>query len=332
MLSHAAFLTFTALPILPVMSAESPKSLTYAERLGWPKGARVVMFHSDDLGMSHDSVAGTIESIQNGVVTSASAMMPCSWIPKWNQFLKEHPEFDNGLHLTLTSEWTQYRWAPVAGADQVPTLLDPDGYLWKSVPQVVAAATADDIEREIRAQIKKARLMGMPITHLDSHMGTLFAKPEFLERYVKVGLEEKIPIMIMGGHMSHLQIERKGRQTSSDELESLRKIARTVWNAGLPVLDDLQTDLTGYTRTLAEKKTELARRLAQLQPGITMIIVHCTRPSEIFPQISGSGPNRLSDLQAMTDPDLKNLIRQHGIVLTTWREMKQRRDRAEQTH
>lgn len=317
------FLLLCAVTILHSLAAQSA---TYAEQLGWPKDTRAVIFHSDDLGMSHDSVVGTIEAIQKGVVTSASAMMPCSWIPKWNQFLKENPDFDNGLHLTLTSEWVQYRWGPLAGAEQAPTLVDPDGYLWKNVAQVVASASADQVEREIRAQIQKARRMGMPITHLDSHMGTLFANPQFLERYVKVGLEEKIPIMMMGGHMSHLRDERQGRPSSDAELEQLRAIAQRVWQAGLPVLDDLQTDLTGFSRDFPGKKAELLRRLKTLQPGVTMIIVHCTKPSEIFSQISGSGPNRLSDMQVMTDPDVRKLIRDEGIVLTTWRELKRRRD------
>jgi chitin disaccharide deacetylase len=305
------------------MGAAEPR--TYAEQLGWPKGSRVLIFHSDDLGMSYDSVVGTIEAIQQGIVTSASAMMPCPWIPKWNQFLKENPEFDNGLHLTLTSEWNQYRWGPVSGANQVASLVDGEGCLWKSVPQVVAKATPDDVEREIRAQILKARRMGMPISHLDSHMGTLFATPQFLERYVKVGIEERIPIMIFGGHMTHLKSER-GRSSSENELSQIRATAQRVWNAGLPVLDDLQSDLTGSTRGYQEKKAELTRRVKNMESGVTMIIVHCTRPSEIFPQISGSGPNRLSDLQVMIDPEIRKLIQQQGIVLTTWRELKKRRD------
>lgn len=299
---------------------------TYAEKLGWPKGARVALFHSDDLGMSYDSVAGTIEAIQKGVVTSASAMMPCSWIPQWSQFLKENPQFDNGLHLTLTSEWNRYRWGPVSGMSQVPTLVDQDGYLWKDVAQVVANASADEIEREIRAQIAKARRMGIPITHLDSHMGTLFASPLFLERYVKVGIEEKIPVMMMGGHMTHLIAENKNRPFSEDQAAQLRAISSQVWKAGLPVLDDLQTDLTGISRNSQEKKANLIRRLKELRPGVTMIIVHCTRPSEIFSHISGSGAHRLADLEVMIDPDIRRLIHDEGILLTTWRELKQRRD------
>jgi chitin disaccharide deacetylase len=302
-------------------SAEEP---TYAERLGWPKGARVVFFHSDDLGMHHDANTGTIEAIEKGLVTSASAMMPCGWIPMWNRWLSENPGFDNGIHLTLTSEWTLYRWGPVAGRDQVPSLVDKDGYLWKGVPQVALNAKADDVEKEIRAQIQLARSMGMLITHLDSHMGTLFARPDFLERYVKVGVEEQIPIMIMGGHMTHLRTEQRSGAYEERALQ-MRAVAQRVWEAGLPVLDDLQTDLTSFSRSFEEKKAELMRRLKNLHPGVTMVIVHCARPSDVFRAITGSAPNRLSDTEVMLDGDIRQLIEKEGIILTTWRELKERR-------
>jgi chitin disaccharide deacetylase len=276
--------------------------------------------------MHQDGNVGTIEAIEKGLVTSASTMMPCSWVPMWNRWLKQNPTFDNGVHLTLTSEWSLYRWGPVAGRDQVPSLVDKDGYLWKDVLQVVLNAKAEDVEKEIRAQIRMARAMEMPITHLDSHMGTLFARPDFLERYVKVAVDEKIPLMIMGGHMSHLQTEQKAG-SFEERASQIRSIAQRVWAAGLPVLDDLQTDLTSFSRSSEAKKTELARRLAQLRPGVTMIIVHCARPSDVFPAITGSAANRLSDTEVMLDSDIRQIIDEQGIILTTWRELLERRKR-----
>ena len=82
---------------------------TYAERLGYPKGARVVILHVDDVGMSWDSNEGAILAMTKGVANSCSIMMPCSWVPAFVHFLKQHPNVDAGLHLTLTSEWGEYR-------------------------------------------------------------------------------------------------------------------------------------------------------------------------------------------------------------------------------
>src|SRR5262245_22467235 len=166
---------------------------TYAERLGWPSGSKVMIFHCDDAGMSHASNVGARESMEQGVVTSMSIMMPCSWVPEIVIYVKENPKADTGLHLTMNSEWGLYRWGPLAGKPAVPGMCDPDGYLWQSVADTATHATPDEIEREIRAQIEKAEAMGFKPTHLDTHMGCLVARPDYLDRFVKVGIEKSIP-------------------------------------------------------------------------------------------------------------------------------------------
>jgi len=292
---------------------------TFAERLGWGPTDRVVIFHCDDAGMSHSSNLGAIESIEKGVVTSMSTMMPCGWVPELGAYLKEHPEVDNGIHLTLTAEWKKYRWAPLAGIGVVPGLVDPEGCMWHSVMQVAQHATPDEFETEIRAQLSRAESMGIPITHLDTHMGTVYATKEFIERYIKLGVEKQIPIMIPGGHLTYI---RKGRGGMADELKA-SGIIEQVWNAGLPVIDDLAGGIEGPHDDEVENAIEMLRNL---NPGITQIIVHCTRPSDVFSEISSSGAKRERELKTMTDPRLRQFIEEEGIILTTWRELKQRRD------
>ncbi len=297
------------------------QSPTYAERLGWPAGTKAVIFHVDDAGMSHNSNAGAVKAVEDGVATSLSLMMPCSWVPELAAYLKAHPQVDAGVHLTLTSEWKNYRWGPVAGKPAVPGLVDGDGYLWHGVADVVAHATADEFEAEIRAQIDRALSMGIEPTHLDSHMGTCFV-PQYIDRYVKVGIEKKIPILIFGGHMQHIGAEAEPFKPL------VLSIAERVWNAGLPVIDDLVTKPT-QAEDYEQRKAELIKLLREMKPGITEIIVHCTVQTEEFSHISGSGPAREAELRLMADPDIKAFIKSEGIVLTTWRELKQRRQRVE---
>src|SRR6185436_13081371 len=146
----------------------------------------VVILHVDDVGMSHPSNRGAIRATEEGVATSFATMMPCPWVPEIARYLKAHPNADNGLHLTLTAEWQLYRWGPVAGKAAVPGLVDGEGCLWHSVQEVAAHASADEVERELRAQLDRAKTLGIPITHLDSHMGTLFARPDYFERFARV--------------------------------------------------------------------------------------------------------------------------------------------------
>ena len=149
---------------------------TYAERLGWGKGDRVLILHMDDAGMSYDSDAGIEKVLEGGAARSLSVMMPTPWVPHIVHYIKAHAGTDAGLHLTLTSEWHEYRWGPVAGVSAVPGLIDAEGAIWDSVAGVVAHASADEVDREIRAQLDRAERMGFHPTHLDSHMGfcTLF--------------------------------------------------------------------------------------------------------------------------------------------------------------
>jgi predicted glycoside hydrolase/deacetylase ChbG (UPF0249 family) len=123
-------------------------------------------------------------------------MAPCPWLTEVAAYAKSHPEADLGLHLTLTSEWKAYRWGPVAWRNEVPGLLGPDGNLWPDVPFVIKSATPAEVETEIRAQIDRALNAGIHLTHLDSHMGTLFT-PKCFPVYVKVAREYRLPFLAM---------------------------------------------------------------------------------------------------------------------------------------
>jgi len=302
-----------SLPLATNLRAEK----TFAERLGWKPNDVVILVHVDDMGMSHSSNLGGIEAVEKGVATSWSVMMPCPWVPEIAKYLKEHPDVDSGLHLTLTSEWSLYRWPPLAGKPKVPGLVDAEGCLWHGVEQVASHATPDEIETEILAQVDRAEKMGIPMTHLDSHMGTLFARPDYFERYAKVGIAKGIPILVIGGHATYTMKE------NPEVAGKLRAWIPKIWNAGLPVIDDLHTD--SYVWKPEQKTEKFIALLKELKPGVTEIIFHASIPTDDFPLITSSSASRLADTRALTDPAVKQLIQERGIILTTWKELKERR-------
>jgi hypothetical protein len=149
-------------------------------------------------------------------------------------------------------------------------------------------------------------------------MGTCFHQL-YVERYIKVGIEKQIPVLMFGGHMQHVSAE------AGEFKPLIRMLAEKVWEAGLPVIDDLVTQPT-QGPDYEQRKRELLSLLGDMRPGVTQIIVHCTAPTEVFQHISGSGKAREAELRLVTDPDVQAFIRDKGIVLTTWRELKSRRD------
>ncbi len=303
-----------ALCVLGTAAAEP----TYAERLGWPADAKVVIFHVDDAGMSYSSNVGTLKAMTEGLATSCSIMMPCSWVPHFKHLMDENPNLDAGVHLTLTSEWEHYRWGPVAGKAQTPGLVDAEGCMWDSVEEVVTNASPDEVDKEIRAQIDRAEAMGISITHLDSHMGTLFANPFFTARYVQAGIEKGIPVLMPGGHLQYIS------QESDLPTALIQRTAAKLWEAGLPVIDDVFA--ATYDWKKEDKTAKFIEILGGMEPGILEVILHCTEPSDVFAHISTSSETRKGDLNAMLDPKLEAFIEEEGIILTTWRELKTRRD------
>lgn len=304
---------------------------TFAEQLGFPAGAKVIILHVDDAGMSYDSNQGAIQAMEQGVATSMSVMMTCPWVPGIVHYLNEHPAVDAGLHLTLTSEWTDYRWGPVTGTAS-PNLIDEEGCLWQSVEELVQHATADDVEREFTSQLERARRMGFEPTHFDTHMGSAFGTAEFMEKYLQFGIKHNIPVMFPGGHNTLISQQLRGLGMPADQT---RQIGEMLWNAGLPVLDDLHNLSYGWqypaSHGMSDEELQAVHAnkyiesFEELVPGITMVIMHCTATTEVFPHISDSGPLRRADMLAMQSPELKNYIREKGIILTTWRELTERR-------
>jgi predicted glycoside hydrolase/deacetylase ChbG (UPF0249 family) len=313
---------------------QAEAQVTYAEKLGFEKGKKVIILHVDDAGMSDDSNQGTIQALEQGLATSTSVMMPCGWVSAFMNYLKKNPKTDAGVHLVLTSEWAGYRWEPLAGKASVPSLYDQEGNFYHNVAQVVQNASATDVATEISTQIERFRAFGIEPTHIDSHMGTLL-QPKFIQQYIKVGIQNEIPVMFPGGHAS---LALLASQATEPMKAMIINIGQQLWQSGLPVLDDLHADSYGWNlpadvpttdqNLRALKTSKYIDILNRCKPGLTMIIMHCTLPSDNFKNISDSGPTRKGDLLAMTDPVLKAYIEKEGIILTTWREIGQRRKSA----
>src|SRR5499427_9779250 len=190
-LSSMIFAVFALLSQAPAQT----KSL--AERLGYPADSKLLILHADDLAVAHAEDAASLDALDTRAVSSASIMIPCPWLTEVADYAKAHPDADLGLHLTLTAEWKTYRWGPIESKDKVSSLLDPDGYLWPEVAPALQHIKAEDAERELRAQVEHAMAAGIHPTHLDSHMGVLFARPDLTAVYIKVAHDYKLPFLAM---------------------------------------------------------------------------------------------------------------------------------------
>ena len=282
------------------------QSKNLAERLGYPADAKLLIIHADDLGVAHSVDQASFAALDQKAVSSASVMVPCPWFSEVADYARAHPEADLGLHLTLTSEWKTYRWGPVASKDQVRGLLDPMGYLWPDVPPVVEHASAEEVAREIRAQVEEALRAGIKPTHLDSHMGTLFANPAFFAAYVKMAHEYGVPFF--APHVPGAPQEVLGLAEKNGFL------------------------LDGFAVAGEQVKSEewpafYAGVLRSLKPGVTEVIVHLGHDDAELQAITVDHPAygsawRQRDFDVMTSPEFKKELEENHVTLIGWRDLK----------
>ncbi len=284
----------------------SAQTTTLAQDLGYPDSARLIIIHADDLGMAHSINAASFAALTEGSVSSASIMVPTPWVNEVAAFAKANPEVDLGLHLTLTSEWENYRWGPMS-RDSVATLLDSTHYFHNNCEDMAAGARVAEVERELRAQVEQALRLGIRPTHFDSHMACLvYSTPELFGAYLRVGRAYGVPAMA----------SRAGGRAATGEL------AKYVEPTDM-LVDDVITVDVDRQGDFPAAYDEIVRGLA---PGVTVLINH---PGEagpelataVAPQIPFGEAWRQADLEYFTSDHLKELLAEEGIVVTTWREL-----------
>ena len=285
----------------------------WAEKLGYPVDSKVVMLHADDIGMCSEANEAVIPYLLNDQIQSASAMVPCPWFNDIADWYKKHPEMDIGLHLTLTSEWKNYRWGPVSNPSRVPELIDPEGYLWRGVIDVASRTPVATIEKEVRAQIERAYERGIKPGHIDTHMGTLYSKVEYAEAFFNIAMEYGIPANVIEFTPDRVQKFRKqGYPITARLIESGRKYT-------LPKLDDFSSVPDG--KSYQNKKENFFDLIQNLEPGITEIIFHPSINTEGLKKITNSWQQRVWEAKMFSDPEVIQFLKNEGIIFTNWKEM-----------
>jgi predicted glycoside hydrolase/deacetylase ChbG (UPF0249 family) len=139
--------------------------------LGYPLDARLLIINADDFGMCQAINEAIFRALKKGLLRSTTLMVPCPWALHAMHFLADHGEIPFGVHLTVISEWLDYRWGPLTSRQKVPSLIDKAGYFYtfEHMPEFLAQVRLDQLEMEFRAQIEAVLAAGLTPTHLDWH-------------------------------------------------------------------------------------------------------------------------------------------------------------------
>jgi predicted glycoside hydrolase/deacetylase ChbG (UPF0249 family) len=299
-------------------AAASARAETWAEKLGYPSGKIILMLHADDIGMCYEANDAAKNYLPKGKIQSAAMMVPCPWFNEIANWYKENPQYDMGLHLAMNSEWKWYRWGPVAGKDKVPGMVDKDGYLHRGVIDTATKASAEEIETEIRAQVERALSRGIRPGHIDTHMGTLYARPDYTAAYMKVAEEYHLPAMVVEPTPVVIdKFRKKGYPITQQGLELMK-------NYKLPKLDDFNSTLDGDS--YADKKQKFYDLVRSLSPGLNEIIFHPSTETAGLKATTGSWQQRAWEAQMFEDPEVIAFLEREGVEYTNWKEIMKRFD------
>ncbi|MDP4284150.1 MAG: exo-alpha-sialidase [Bacteroidota bacterium] len=298
---------------------ENSLGITNAEKLGYPKGVKVLLLHMDDLGMCPEANQAAENYIQGGFLHSGSVMMPCPNAGEFIAWVKKHHKADIGVHLTLTSEWQTYRWGPVTDPIKVKTLIDTDGKFYHEVPEVVIHATAEDVETEIHSQINKMIALGLTPSHIDTHMGTLYGLPEYVEVFLKTAEAYHIPANVID--ISNPDIAKKFKDLGYPITD---KVVDLMNSYNLPKLDNFTSVPEGKTYEL--KRENFLSLVNSLNSGLTEIIFHPSVKTDNLKSITNSWQQRVWESQLFSDPVVINYFKENDIILTTWKEIMKKFD------
>jgi predicted glycoside hydrolase/deacetylase ChbG (UPF0249 family) len=275
------------------------------EQLGYPASARLLVIHADDLGMNHSVNRATFEALEKGWITSASILVPCPWFPEVARWAKDHPQVDLGIHLALTSEWTDFRWGPVSGMSKVPSLVEADGYFPLDTDVVDKNAKMPEVESELRAQIDHAKNAGIPLTHFDMHMAGMVSSPELFGVYRKLRDEYKLPIFLeaSGAHGPPAGVSVPEEEVSIQHAVNMEPgVAPKDWMAWYK------------------------KQLMRLPPGVYQMIVHLAYDDEEMRGATWDHPDwgaawRQRDLDMVKSAEFRQFLKEQGFVLVGWKEL-----------
>ncbi|MEM9648492.1 MAG: polysaccharide deacetylase family protein [Bacteroidota bacterium] len=275
----------------------------------------MLIIHADDLGMSNSENRASIAGLELGPVNSASIMVPCPWFQEIAGYARTHTDIDFGLHLTLNSEWKNYKWGPVSSKDSVSSLVNSQGYFFDNVPDVVQKGNPYHVEIELRNQVLKAKQEGIDITHLDAHMGAAMGSVDFLAAYIKVGREFNLPVLL----------------DRAIPAMANTKIKEMLGPKDIVVDKTMSANPTDFANGMDVFYTSV---LNGLEPGLNCLLIHLAYDDEEMQAITVDHPDwgaawRQADFDFFASSKAKELLAENNIVLVTWKMLRDKIVRAD---
>ena len=289
---------------------------TWSERLGYPAGRRVVILSAREMGLAWEISECGKQLIESGKVQSIDVLATGPWFHDFADWARKNTDYDIGLNVALTNPHDNPRWRFVSGRSHVPSLVDADGFPWRTPIQLASTATAQEVDMEIHSQIIKARMAGIQLTHLSSYYGTAFTRADLTAVYLNASKKFWLPAPVVELTPEHIARFRQEGFPISDE------IVQMIREYPLPKLDDIQLMPPGDS--YEEKRNRFCELLTILPPGLTQIIMRPAIESPGLRQMGTDWQERVWDFKLLGDEHVMKVMEEQRILVTNWRDIMRR--------
>jgi predicted glycoside hydrolase/deacetylase ChbG (UPF0249 family) len=289
---------------------------TLAELCGFSARDRLLIVNADDFGLCESTNLAVRELLQDGIVSSVSLLAGAKGSNNAIKILNDM-ESPAGIHLALTSEWTTPVLGPVLTYDKVGSLLNTNGQFYSEIEHLYLTAENTEVEAECRAQIESALSRGIVIDHLDSHMGALQLRPDFVEIYLRVAEDYDLPIRMGSPALAEMM------GMSSPRLEQAKR-------AGHVFPDNLIYIPMSFTPDKETRFTAYDFAIRNIPAGITEAYFHPTLNGDDFRSLQHEYSKRkdvsyesirLWDYEYLSSGRLKNILKEQGIEVLDYRSL-----------
>ena len=285
--------------------------MSLLKKLGYPEDTKLLIIHADDAGLCQSENLATIDALKNGLVNSYSIMVPCPGYREITEFAINNPQYDYGIHLTLTCEWKNFKWGPISPLLEVSNLVDKHNHFHSNKEDFIANVwNLHEIKMELKAQIDRSLENGLKPSHLDCHMYTLGLKQDLFNLYKELGREYGLPVFISDQLISSFGFDPEQFMEVNDLI-----ISNTI-------LGNYEAFSSG---TLKEYYKE---ELNNVKEGLNIFLLHCAYDNDEMKNICFDHPNfgskwRQIDLDFINSNTCKELIEKNHIELITWGQIKE---------
>ena len=274
-----------------------------------------LIINADDLGLTPGVNRGIIRAFQAGIVTSASLLVTGSAFEEAVALARQNPELDVGLHLAVVEE------RAVLGREVLPTLVDETGRLPRTSGEFFRRAFRkrinwDEVEREIAAQIGLFQKTGLRFSHLNSHQHLHMFPPVFqIVRRLTRGMGN-VWIRNPAGPWRKAPGVRVGRWLQQLGLNLTCLSARRLHGPPLPQMPD---GMYGFEVSGRLTRSALEQILRKIPDGLYELICHPGEDdAETRTRYSHWGYRWAEELEALTAPETRVVLKEQGIVLTSF--------------